>query len=117
MTTAMRREPMPTPRPLIAHIIHKLDYGGLENGVVNLINRMPAEDWRHCIICMTDFTDFRKRIQRPDVEVIALSPPFAVARLTTRGGGEPRALASRQRRHRPLLQVGADPGAGQGGTD
>lgn len=28
-----------------------------------------------------------------DVEVIALSPPFAVARLTTRGGGEPRALA------------------------
>lgn len=75
MTTAMRREPMPTPRPLIAHIIHKLDYGGLENGVVNLINRMPAEDWRHCIVCMTDFTDFRKRIQRPDVEVIALHKP------------------------------------------
>lgn len=66
---------MSTRRPLIAHIIHKLDYGGLENGVVNLINRMPAEDWRHCIICMTDFTDFRKRIQRPDVEVIALHKP------------------------------------------
>lgn len=28
-----------------------------------------------------------------DVEIISLSPPFAVARLTTRGGGEPRALA------------------------
>ena len=24
--------------PLIAHIIHRLDYGGLENGLVNLIN-------------------------------------------------------------------------------
>ncbi|MGL5987623.1 MAG: DUF2780 domain-containing protein, partial [Burkholderiales bacterium] len=45
-------------RPLIAHIIHKLDYGGLENGVVNLINRMPHSEWRHCIICMTDYTAF-----------------------------------------------------------
>lgn len=62
-------------RPLIAHIIHKLDYGGLENGVVNLINRMPQQDWRHCVICMTDYTDFRQRIQRPDVEVIALHKP------------------------------------------
>lgn len=66
---------MPDSRPLIAHIIHKLDYGGLENGVVNLINRMPHSEWRHCIICMTDFTDFRKRIQRPDVQVIALHKP------------------------------------------
>lgn len=66
---------MPDTRPLIAHIIHKLDYGGLENGVVNLINRMPHSEWRHCIICMTDFTEFRKRIQRPDVQVIALHKP------------------------------------------
>ncbi len=66
---------MRDPRPLIAHIIHKLDYGGLENGVVNLINRMPHSEWRHCIICMTDFTEFRKRIQRPDVQVIALHKP------------------------------------------
>lgn len=62
-------------RPLIAHIIHKLDYGGLENGVVNLINRMPHSEWRHCVICMTDFTEFRKRIERPDVPVIALHKP------------------------------------------
>ena len=62
-------------RPLIAHIIHKLDYGGLENGVVNLINRMPHSEWRHCIICMTDYTEFSKRIQRPDVELIALHKP------------------------------------------
>lgn len=66
-------------RPLIAHIIYKLDYGGLENGVVNLINRMPESDWRHCIICMTDFTDFRQRIRRTDVEVYALNKPAGKA--------------------------------------
>lgn len=66
-------------RPLIAHIIYKLDYGGLENGVVNLINRIPESDWRHCIICMTDFTDFRQRIRRTDVEVYALNKPAGKA--------------------------------------
>jgi len=29
------------PRPLVAHIIHRLDVGGLENGLINLINRTP----------------------------------------------------------------------------
>jgi hypothetical protein len=27
--------------PLIAHVIYRLDVGGLENGVVNLINAIP----------------------------------------------------------------------------
>lgn len=66
-------------RPLIAHIIYKLDYGGLENGVVNLINRMPESEWRHCIICMTDFTEFRQRIRRTDVELYALNKPAGKA--------------------------------------
>ena len=30
------------PRPLVAHILHRFDIGGLENGVVNLVNRLPA---------------------------------------------------------------------------
>ena len=59
--------------PLVAHIIHRLDYGGLENGLVNLINRMPPERYRHAILCLTDFNpEFRRRIRRPDVEVYAL---------------------------------------------
>jgi sugar transferase (PEP-CTERM/EpsH1 system associated) len=57
------------PAPLIAHILHRLDYGGLENGVVNLINGLPPEMARHTVICMTDAADFRQRIRRPDVEV------------------------------------------------
>lgn len=58
--------------PLIAHLIYRLAVGGLENGVVNLINCMPATAYRHAIICLTDYTDFRARLQRPDVPVYAL---------------------------------------------
>lgn len=59
-------------RPLIAHVIHRLGIGGLENGVVNLVNELPADDFRHAIVCLTDFTDFSRRIQRKDVTVHAL---------------------------------------------
>jgi sugar transferase (PEP-CTERM/EpsH1 system associated) len=58
---------------LIAHVIYRLDVGGLENGLVNLINRMPADRFRHAIICLTDFTAFRHRLERADVAVFALN--------------------------------------------
>ncbi|MDP2433499.1 MAG: TIGR03088 family PEP-CTERM/XrtA system glycosyltransferase [Pseudomonadota bacterium] len=58
--------------PLVLHVIHHLQTGGLENGLVNLINNMPASKYRHAIVCIEDYSDFRNRITRPDVEVIAL---------------------------------------------
>lgn len=59
--------------PLVAHIIFKLDIGGLENGLVNLVNRMPRDRYRHAIVCLSGFgQDFRRRLQREDVEVIAI---------------------------------------------
>ena len=61
-----------TSPPLIAHVILRLDTGGLENGLVNLINGLPADRFRHAIVCIDDFTDFAKRIQRDDVEVVAI---------------------------------------------
>lgn len=60
-------------RPLIAHVMHRFDTGGLENGVVNLINQMPADAYRHAVIALTEITDFKKRIQRADVQFFALN--------------------------------------------
>ena len=57
-------------RPLIAHIIYRLDVGGLENGLVNLINR--TLQYQHAIICMTDYTDFSRRITHPAVSLYSL---------------------------------------------
>lgn len=62
----------PDHRRLICHIIFKLDYGGLENGVVNLINWMPTERYRHAILCLSHATDFRERIRRPAVPIIEI---------------------------------------------
>jgi sugar transferase (PEP-CTERM/EpsH1 system associated) len=60
-------------KPLVAHIIYRLDTGGMENGLVNLINNMSDEFCSHAIICLTGFTDFRRRIQKSDVRIYALN--------------------------------------------
>jgi sugar transferase (PEP-CTERM/EpsH1 system associated) len=60
------------PPPLVLHVIHHLVIGGMENGLVNLINSMPPSHFRHAIACIEDYSDFRKRLTRPDVEVFAL---------------------------------------------
>ena len=62
----------PDKRPLIAHVIYRLDIGGLENGLVNLINHLPEDRYRHVILCLKGYSEFRNRIHRRDVEVIDL---------------------------------------------
>lgn len=59
--------------PLIAHVIYRLDVGGLENGLVNLINRLPEDRYQHVIICLTGCSaNFQARIER-NVPVYALN--------------------------------------------
>jgi sugar transferase (PEP-CTERM/EpsH1 system associated) len=62
-------------RPLVLHVVYRFDVGGLENGVVNLINQMPASGYRHAVLALTEATDFRHRIRRDDVPVLALHKP------------------------------------------
>lgn len=59
-------------RPLIAHIVFRFDFGGLENGVVNLINFLPPERFRHAVIALTQASGFQARLARPDIQVHAL---------------------------------------------
>ena len=67
----MRSNPI-TP-PLVVHVIYSLGVGGLENGLVNLINNMPRDRYRHAIVCLHSFTDFAKRIQPSDVPIYSLN--------------------------------------------
>ncbi|MBI4528309.1 MAG: TIGR03088 family PEP-CTERM/XrtA system glycosyltransferase [Deltaproteobacteria bacterium] len=64
--------PGPKQPPLVAHIVYRFAVGGLENGLVNLINHMSSQKYRHAIISLTDSTDFRARIEKPDVPIFAL---------------------------------------------
>lgn len=57
--------------PLIVHIVQRFDYGGLENGVVNVVNGLDGSPYRQAIIALTEATDFRRRL-RGDVPVYAI---------------------------------------------
>lgn len=60
--------------PLVAHVVYRFDTGGLENGVVNLINRMTRH--RHVVIALTEAVPaFCARVQRDDVRFVALHQP------------------------------------------
>ena len=71
---------------LIVHVVYRFGVGGLENGVVNLINRLPRETWRHAVVSLTDIDPaFRARVRREDVEYVALQkPPGHAVRLYPR---------------------------------
>ena len=59
--------------PLIAHVVYSFSVGGLENGIVNLVNRMPRERWRHVIVALTRISgEFAERIERDDVCYVEL---------------------------------------------
>ena len=59
--------------PLILHVVYSFSVGGLENGLVNLLNRMPAQRWRHAVLSLTRISGrFAERVQRSDVEFIEL---------------------------------------------
>jgi sugar transferase (PEP-CTERM/EpsH1 system associated) len=81
------------PPALVAHVIYRLAVGGLENGVVNLINGLPASEFRHVVITLAGFSDFRDRITRPDVTVLSLDK---------RPGKDPRAYVRLYRALRRL---------------
>lgn len=59
-------------RLLIAHIVFRFDYGGLENGVVNIINGLPEGRFRHAVVSLTEAGAFRERIKRSDVTFFEL---------------------------------------------
>ena len=62
-------------RPLVLHLVYSLDVGGLETLLVDCINRMPPEKYRHAVVCLTRYSDFAQRITQPGVELFALHKP------------------------------------------
>lgn len=58
----------------VMHVLHRFAVGGLENGVVNIVNGLKDESLEHIIVCMTDADPvFRKRIRNAHVSIIELN--------------------------------------------
>jgi len=62
----------PAAVPLVVHLIYRLDFGGLETLLVDCINHMPPERYRHAVVCLTGYTAFADKITRPGVELYSL---------------------------------------------
>ncbi|GAO26540.1 sugar transferase [Alicycliphilus sp. B1] len=62
-------------RVRVVHVVHSFGVGGLENVIVQLINRLPPAHFEHVVLALTTVSEFRQRIVRPDVRFIALHKP------------------------------------------
>jgi sugar transferase (PEP-CTERM/EpsH1 system associated) len=57
----------------VCHLIYRFDVGGLETVLVNLINTLPTDNFKHIIISLTDASlQMQSRIQVKNVELIEL---------------------------------------------
>ena len=54
--------------------MYRFDCGGLQNGMVNIINRLPSAEFEHAVISLTDSTEFRRRLPE-NVPVTDLHKP------------------------------------------
>lgn len=58
-------------RPLIAHVLYRLDTGGMEQILVSVINR-TGQRFRHAIICLAGFGTLRERLSDASVPCLSL---------------------------------------------
>lgn len=56
----------------IVYVVYSFAVGGLENVIVQLINRLPAERFEHVVLSLTTISDFKRRITQTDVRLIEL---------------------------------------------
>jgi sugar transferase (PEP-CTERM/EpsH1 system associated) len=69
----MMTQPSVEAIPLVAHLIYRLDFGGLETLLVERINRLPPARYRHTVICLDDANPlFAQKITRSGTTVHAL---------------------------------------------
>ena len=57
--------------PIVVHLIYCFDVGGLERVLINTINAMPKNTFKHVIISLTYASDFAKNLTN-NIEVIEL---------------------------------------------
>ena len=59
-------------KPLIAHVLYRLDTGGMEHMLVKLINH-THQRYRHAVVCLEGYGVLRDQIESVDVTCVALN--------------------------------------------
>ena len=77
------------------HILDSLNVGGLENGVVNLVNSLDPCKYNHVICCLREVGPMAERLHRKDTEIVCMGNdstdyfmPLKLKRLINRIGPE-----------------------------
>jgi sugar transferase (PEP-CTERM/EpsH1 system associated) len=69
----------------VLHCLYSFEMGGLENVIIQLVNRLPADEFAHTVLALTTIGEYRARVTRTDVKFIALGkPPGHAVRLYPR---------------------------------
>jgi sugar transferase (PEP-CTERM/EpsH1 system associated) len=58
--------------PTVVHIVYRFDLGGMQLGLLRLLNNTPAARLRHVVVSITDGGDIRKQLRDPSTPVISL---------------------------------------------
>ena len=56
----------------IAHVVFSFSAGGIENGIVNLVNNLDPDRYRHTIVCLTKAGEFSEKIQADNCQIVEL---------------------------------------------
>ncbi|MGQ3002509.1 MAG: glycosyltransferase [Hydrogenophaga sp.] len=60
----------------VVHFVYRFSIGGMENVVLQIVNHLPRELFRHTIIALTEVeSELAQRIKNPSVELLALKKP------------------------------------------
>jgi len=59
----------PAPRLHVLHVLLSLEPGGLENGVVNVVNGLDPRRFRSSVVCLKSAGEFARRITDPAVRI------------------------------------------------
>ena len=61
--------------PLVVHLVYSFGCGGLQTLLADCINRLPADKYRHAVICLTERTNDGGVVSRTDTAFYELHKP------------------------------------------
>lgn len=57
---------------LVVHLVESLASANLESGLLNLISHLPAERYRHAIVCLRDQGDYEAGLREQGIDILNL---------------------------------------------
>ena len=57
----------------IAHVVYSFGTGGIENGIVNIVNNLDVQRYQHVICCLTQAGNFTKRLKTKNYLIYELN--------------------------------------------